>query len=304
MINNRYKGMIFDIQKSSVHDGPGIRTVVFLKGCPLRCIWCHNPESLHAKPEILFDPEKCVSCGRCIKTCPNECHTLINGKHEFDRSKCTPLGNCTKACLNDALELCGRQMFATEVIREVLKDKLFYENSGGGMTLSGGEPMVQFTFTKELLQLAKQNKLHVCMETCGFAPWREYEEILPLIDLFLFDIKTVNPQKHKTLTGQDNTLILENLKKLNDSGAKIFLRCPLVPGVNDSEAELCGIGELADGLINVEEVDVEPYHPLGISKAHRLGIDDGFKAPFTPKEIWQSWIRQISKNTNKIVKKQ
>ncbi len=297
-------GMVFDIQKFSVHDGPGIRTTIFMKGCPLRCLWCHNPESWHAKPELLFDLGKCTSCGRCIPACPNGCHKIENGKHIFDRSTCTTCGICAKACFSEALELCGEVRSAEDVIAEVMKDKLFYDNSGGGMTLSGGEPMAQFEFTKELLKLGKENGLHICIETCGFAQKKQYEEILPFIDLFLFDIKTVDAEKHKKLTGQDNALILENLRFINDSGAKIHLRCPLVPGVNDSDAELSGIGKLADSLSNVIEVDVEPYHPLGISKAKRLGITDGFEAQFTPKEVWTEWIAKISENSAKTVKKQ
>ena len=298
------RGMVFDIQKFSVHDGPGIRTTVFLKGCPLRCIWCHNPESWAGKAELLFNAAKCTACGRCVPACPHGCHKIEQGRHVFSRENCTGCGKCVKHCLSDALELCGKLRSVEEVISEVLKDKPFYDNSGGGMTLSGGEPMAQFSFTRELLASAKGNGLHVCMETCGFAPREHFSEILGLVDLFLFDIKTVDPEKHRRLTGRDHSLILENLRFLNDSGAKIHLRCPLVEGVNDSDEELCGIGKLADSLTDVLEVDVEPYHPLGVSKAGRLGMRNGFEAPFTPQAVWQAWVKRIAENTSRKVKKQ
>ncbi len=297
-------GIVFDIQKFSVHDGPGIRTTVFLKGCPLRCLWCHNPESWHMRPEILFSPEKCTGCGACVRVCPNGCRTLSGGRLSFDRSACTGCGLCAKHCFYDALKLCGAQRTPESVMEEVLKDRPFYENSGGGMTVSGGEPMAQFEFTMELLKLAKGNGLHVCLETCGFTPWKQCAEILPYVDLFLFDIKTVDPKKHRRFTGQDNTRILANLRGLDAAGAELHLRCPMIPELNDSDAELCGIGALANTLTHVREIEVEPYHPLGVSKAYRLGIADGFEAPFTPKDVSDRWVARIAATTNIPVRKQ
>ncbi len=297
-------GIIFDIQKFSFHDGPGIRTTVFMKGCPLDCVWCHNPESRRDVPEVLFDAEKCSYCRRCVTVCPNMCHKIKGGKHLFDRGVCSGCGLCAAICFSDALELCGVVKSADEVMAEVMRDKPFYDNSGGGMTLSGGEPMAQFGFTKELLKLGKENGLHICMETCGFAPWKEYEEIMSSGDRFLFDIKTADKEKHLKFTGQDNTIILQNLQNLNEHGAKIHLRCPLIEGVNDSDAELRGIGKLANSLSNVREVDIEPYHPLGIQKAKRLGIGDMFEGGFTPQTVCDKWVDVISQNTSKTVVRQ
>ena len=298
------RGMVFDIQRFSVHDGPGIRTTVFLKGCPLRCVWCHNPESWAGKAELLFNAAKCAVCGRCVPACPHGCHKIEQGRHVFNREFCVGCGKCVKHCLSDALELCGQLRSVEEVISEVLKDKLFYDNSGGGITLSGGEPMAQFDFTQELLKRAKEAGLHVCLETCGFAPQEHYARILPFVDIFLYDLKTVDSEKHRRLTGQDLAVIHGNLRFLDENGAHIRLRCPLVPGVNDSEEELRGIGELAETLSHVAGIDVEPYHPLGVSKARQLGMPEFFEAPFTPQELWSAWIAQIARATRIPVGKQ
>ena len=194
-------------------------------------------------------------------------------------------------------------MSAAEVMAEVMKDKVFYETSNGGMTLSGGEPMAQFSFCKELLSLAKKEKLHTAIETCGFAPWDEYEQILPLVDLFLFDVKATNPEKHRQFTGVDNALIQSNLEKLAAANARIVLRCPLIPGVNDDDEHLDAIGALAESL-SVLEVNVEPYHPLGVNKSKRLGrTPDYDNSAFTPDEKVKYYIDRISRNTKVSVKK-
>ena len=298
-------GTVFDIQKFSLHDGPGIRTTVFLKGCPLRCVWCHNPESWSGEKQLLYAAERCVNCGSCTTLCLHGCHTADNfGKHNFERSRCTMCGACTKKCYTDALSLCGKEMSVEEVLEQVLKDKIFFENSGGGMTLSGGEPMAQFPFALELIRQAKAAGVHVAMETCGFAQESQYAQLIGLVDLFLFDIKSTDPAKHKEYTGQENALILKNLRFLDAEGVNFRLRCPLIPGLNDSEDDLRGIAELANTLSGISGIDVEPYHPLGVSKAAQLGIKDFFDAPFAEKEHWASWVATLKKYTDIEVTKQ
>ena len=298
------KAIVFDIQKFSIHDGPGIRTTVFLKGCPLRCVWCHNPESWRPEPELLFTAAKCTGCRRCAEVCPAGVHAFTaDGRHELDRAACVRCGKCVEQCPAEALELCGRSLTVEEVMAEVRKDRVFYENSGGGMTLSGGEPMMRPEFTFALLNAAKKEGIHTALESCGFAPREEFERILPVTDLFLFDIKTMDEAKHLRLTGRDNRLILSNLEFLSGAGAEIVLRCPLIPGLNDTPSELAKIGELAERLSGVTGIDVEPYHPLGVSKAERLGQSPAYSAEFAPKEFAETCIAELRRHTAKPGKK-
>lgn len=294
---------VFDIEKFAVHDGPGIRTTVFLKGCPLHCLWCHNPESQRREKEIFFTPEKCIGCGWCFKVCPKHCH-IAGETHLFDRADCIHCGACTEKCYAGALELAGKDMAVDEVLAEVLKDKVFYENSSGGMTLSGGEPMVHFEFILELLQKAKAAGLHTCIETCGYAPWEQYEKILPYIDLFLYDIKATDPEKHREFTGVTNELILENLRKIDEAGGKSILRCPLIPGVNDGEEHLLAIAKLAESLNNVQEINLEPYHPLGVNKSARLGVKSRLEInEFADEKSIERWLNLIQSHTKIAVKR-
>lgn len=274
------QGTIFNIQRFCVNDGPGIRTTVFLKGCPLSCVWCHNPESQRFEPEILFYKDKCTGCGRC---------------------KCVTAADRDFVCFNGAKEICGKTVSADEVTAEVLKDKPFYENSGGGVTLSGGEPLAQYDFSLELLKKAKENGIHTAVETCGYEEKSKILEIAKYVDLFLFDCKETDPELHKEYTGFDNKIILENLKALSDAGSKIILRCPIIPGFNDRAEHFKGISEIADKFSGIEHIEIEPFHPLGESKYSALNREYADIQP-PDAQMVDKWIGQIKFGTEKTVK--
>jgi len=302
-MTNQLSGIVFNIQKFSINNGPGIRTTVFLKGCPLRCIWCHNPESLEKRAEISFIAERCIGCGYCFRVCPRGCHVMKNGKHEFNRDLCAHCGLCAKECYAQALETVGKSMTVAEVIEEVLKDKPFYQTSGGGMTLSGGESMVQYEFSKALLRTAKKDNIHTVMETCGYASFNLYADILDHVDLFLYDYKETVPEMHQKFTGVDNTLILENLFAIDGRGKQVILRCPIIPGLNDRDDHFAGIAATANRLKHIIEIDVLSYHPLGESKSIRIGKKYVLAGkPFPEREIVEKWIKKIRKKTSIAVK--
>ena len=297
-------GSVFNIQKFSINDGPGIRTTVFLKGCPLHCIWCHNPESHKVEQELFYDTRKCISCRACAANCPHGGHLFSDSTHTYDRKACIRCGKCADICPTGALEAVGRLRTVDEVIGEVLKDKPFYETSGGGMTLSGGEPMLQFDFTLALLQAAKQHGLHVCMESCGYTDADKLRAVAPYIDLFLYDYKESDPARHKEYTGVSNERILQNLRMLDDMGCASVLRCPIIPTLNDRDDHFEGIAALANSLQNVKEIHVEPYHPLGSGKAAMLGREYALSAlSFPPEKTVQAWISKIASMTSVPVKK-
>lgn len=264
-------GMVLDILRFSLHDGPGIRTTVFLKGCPLSCNWCHNPESQSYKPQLSFDSSKCTNCLDCIPLCPVHALSAASGKLAVNFGLCNGCGDCVQSCTTDALKIYGRQRTTDDVISIVLKDLAYYKKSGGGMTISGGEPMAQFEFTLDLLKAAKRNGIHTCIETCGHAPTERFSQLLNYVDVFLYDCKETDPATHKRVTGVSNRLILENLDFLYAQKTNIILRCPIIPGMNDTEEHLSGIRSLEKKYPNLTAVEILPYHNMGKNKAGRIG---------------------------------
>lgn len=269
------KGNIFDIQRFSVHDGPGIRTTVFLKGCPLSCIWCHNPESQSKEISIAYYAKNCIGCGACAEACKAGCHSITaDGMHVFVRDNCIGCGACAEACASDAMVAFGKSVTVDEVMSEVRRDKMFYKNSGGGMTVSGGEPLMQGEFLIELLRAARAEGIGTAIETSGFGTKALLSEVAKYTDLFLFDIKESNADAHKRLTGAPLSTILENLKLLGELGANIILRCPLIPGINVREGHLAAIASLAASTPGVKEINVMAYHTLGAGKYEALEMKD------------------------------
>jgi len=265
------RGIIFNIQRYSIHDGPGIRTTVFFKGCPLKCFWCQNPESQETRPEVLINRSVCSSCGRCIDVCPIRVNLLSERGMIIDREKCLGCGKCIEVCPAQGRTLVGAEMSVDDVMDEVLRDKVFYENSGGGITLSGGEPIMQPDFALQLLQKAKAEGLHTAIETCGLALWPTMEGLLHHTDLILYDIKCLDPIRHRKATGKPNRLVLENARRI--ARAKpMRIRVPLVPGFNDSVEEIRAIIEFVerDLCLSPADIDLLPYNRLGEGKYERL----------------------------------
>jgi len=265
-------GVVFNIQRFSLHDGPGIRTVVFLKGCPMSCKWCCNPESIQLSPQIVFNAEKCLRDGRCLEVCT----TGARNREGYRPEKCTFCGMCVEACPTGALELLGKKMSISEIIQEVEKDHLFYETSGGGVTLSGGELLAQYTFSVALLEELKRCSIHTAIETSGYGPWSHLKQIVDACDLVLYDLKHMNSESHMRYTGVPNELILENALKITDriAGTKkdMIIRVPLIGGVNTDRENIDAIACFALKA-GVMEVHLLPYHRLGESKYRKLGMD-------------------------------
>lgn len=282
-------GIVFNIQKFCIHDGDGIRTCVFLKGCPLRCIWCHNPESLEKAPTLSFNKQKCSPCGKCLADC--SARKIENGSLIIDRKKCVRCGKCAEICLNDANEIIGKEMSSEYVIDEVLKDKMFYDTSGGGITITGGEPSYQPEFTLELLALAKENEISLAIETCGIGSRDFYEKCANLGTTFLYDIKCLEPAKHKELTGADNTHILSNLQFLMEKGADIIIRLPLIPHCNDSAEDIKLLCEfLNKNKEHYRYAEIMPYHTLGTGKSEKIGKAPAYIHNNATDDEISSWI--------------
>ena len=280
------RGLVFNIQRYCLHDGPGIRTTVFLKGCPLSCSWCHNPESQPRGPAIRVMESRCVRCGHCHEACPQEEQAVahhdslpadVPPEHRLEtqrpiiRADCTFCGACVDACPTGARQMVGREMTVDEVVAEVLHDRMFHDQSGGGVTLSGGEPLAQAPFVLRLLQALRRRSIHTALDTSGFAPRQVILDVAPWVDLFLYDVKCVDDQAHRRQTGVSNTLILENLKTLGAIHANIWIRIPLVSGFNLDDAQLDASARYVASIPGVQQVNLLPYHRMGTGKSQRHG---------------------------------
>ncbi len=263
-------GVVFDIMRFATHDGPGIRTTVFLKGCPLACAWCHNPESQSIQPELMLRPNLCIQCGACIEACPQGAIYTEDGQIKTDSERCILCTACSEACYAEAREVVGREMTIDEVMAEVVKDIPIYDESGGGVTFSGGEALMQRDFLTGLLAECRRRGIHTALDTSGYAPWAALESVRGLVDLFLYDLKAVDDQLHLRATGVSNARVLANVRRLSELGHAIILRMPLVPGLNDSPADIRAAAQLAASLTGVQRVDVLPYHRAGAEKYRRL----------------------------------
>ena len=263
------KGIVMNIQKYSVHDGPGIRTTVFFNGCPLSCLWCHNPESQSLMPDLIFLKNRCTGCGVCMSKCVNNAITIENGYPVTDRNKCLKCGKCALFCPHGAREICGEEMSVTEVMKEILKDSIFYEESNGGVTFSGGECFMQHDFLKELLVKCREKGIHTAVDTSGYVSENIIKDLAEYIDLFLYDLKAVDNEIHRDFTGVSNEVIIRNLKMLSEMGKDIFIRIPVIPGFNEYDENWNRTVEILK-TVKVIKVSLLPYNNFAESKYNRI----------------------------------
>jgi pyruvate formate lyase activating enzyme len=275
-------GIVFDLRRYSIHDGPGIRTTVFLKGCPLACKWCHNPEGRNFQPELIFRSQRCILCDDCLAVCPNQAISREKDKITIDRGHCKVSGQCALVCPTQALEIAGREMTVEELMVIIEKDQVFYSQSGGGVTFSGGEPLAQPLFLKKMLAGCKEKGFSTTVDACGFSKQSVFENIFPFVDLFLFDIKLMDEARHISWTGVSNTQILANLRWVSEQNAHIIVRMPIIVGVNSDDENIQLSSEFLASLPNIPSVEFLPYHDLGKGKYSGLGKDAEYlkmKAP-------------------------
>lgn len=264
-------GTIFDIKRYALHDGPGIRTTVFLKGCPLACWWCHNPESQAPETELLVRANRCTRCGACAEICPQDAIHLEATTSMTDRARCERCGRCVEICFSGARDLVGREISLAELLREVERDTPFHDASGGGVTFSGGEPLLQAEFLAAALSACRERDIHTVVDTCGYAPWEAFEGLRRDVQLFLYDLKLLDDDRHVRYTGVSNALILRNLRILSERGARIIVRVPLIPGVNDDVESLQQLGAFMASLPQRHPVELLGYHDIAGAKYAALG---------------------------------
>jgi pyruvate formate lyase activating enzyme len=268
------KGIVFNIMRYSTQDGPGLRTTVFLKGCPLSCAWCHNPESQFPGAELVWRQQRCIGCGTCVESCPISAMVMRPESGPIRSDLCNLCGDCAKACPAEAWDLIGREMSVGQVMETVLKDRPFYEESGGGVTFSGGEPLGRLDFLEGLLRYAKKEGLHTAVDTCGAAPWTALERILSLVDIFLYDLKIMDEGEHRRWTGVSNETILENLRMLTSAGSAVVVRVPIIPGITDQDDNIIRIGEFVASLPHIWYISLLSFHETGGGKYGLLGRDN------------------------------
>lgn len=307
MVPEEVEGLVFDIQKFCVHDGPGIRTLVLLKGCPLRCLWCCNPESQSKKPQVVFFEGKCIrkagyDCGDCLTACPRKAvYLTINGKVAVRRELCDACGLCASSCPASALTVVGQWMTVQEVFQRVWQDWVFYRRSGGGVTLSGGEPTSQPGFSIALLGRCQQAGIHTAMETCGYVPTEVLETVLPYLDLVLYDIKHMDSLAHQRMVGVPNDLVLENARQIVRSGVEMVIRVPIVPDYNDSEANIRSTAEFA-ASIGIGKANLLPYHGLGVMKYGRLDLEYTLQHLIRPEMEYMHVLKSIFESCGIVTK--
>ncbi|MFH2107203.1 MAG: glycyl-radical enzyme activating protein [Chrysiogenia bacterium] len=288
------KATIFSIKKFAIHDGPGIRSTIFFKGCPLRCNWCHNPEGISPEPEIIVFPDRCLKeCADCLAVCPKNALKKKGGTISLERNKCAGCGICALSCPSEALQLAGTRVTVMDAFDQLSKDTDFYRNSGGGITCSGGEPLLQPRFLQALLTACHKQNLHTAVDTCGHAPFGDFARILPLTDLFLYDLKIMDENKHMRLTGVSNRLLIKNLQKLSPLAPRLAIRIPLIPGANDSTADMAALADFCASLPRRHHVHLLPYHRGGLAKNKRLGQFDSLAAIRVPASAAMQKAREI-----------
>jgi pyruvate formate lyase activating enzyme len=296
-LGSAVKGVIFNIQRFSTEDGPGIRTTVFMKGCPLHCLWCHNVEGINPKPEIVWHDTRCIGCLSCIEACPNKAILKSPGGLVTDREKCTACGKCAEACTAKSRELIGKTVTVEDVFDEVIRDRVFYDTSSGGVTASGGEPTAQPDFVANLFSKCNSIGIHTALDTCGYVKWQALERVLEFTDLVLYDLKEIDPRRHEKHTGVSPVLIWENARRIAELGKPMWVRTPIVPGYTDTEENIREIAELCEDLGNVMRLDLLPYHRFGEPKYKRLGLDYELAGLQPPTKEHMEKLKKVAQQT-------